>query len=390
MISIKGIYPVKLIATVLFVLLVSSIALNVYLFGQLHLSEVAFFQEQTDSDRETLKQSPAMPTPTPPDPIDTAFEQRQAADAITLLQTLSNEVQQQKHATWFDTLYGRINTHQHNLDDVQFIQAFLQYSPYDPHFLLLEIMANIHRDEPAEQLALLYELRSDISQTTLFDMVTGQITDRLRYSVEQLIQVSAWEVLASLLESLLSYEPDNRYMLINLANAYAETRQYGLMESTLAYLPQEDKDAQQLLDRMQQDLARPQPDRQIASGIPLRQSGDHFSVTATLNNLVSLDLMIDTGASTSVISQGLFDALPASINPAFIGRYPVNTAGGKVMAPIYRFRSLAITHHAVDNIAIVVLPIEGLEGDGLLGMNFLRAFHFQIDQENSELFLSER
>ncbi|XOV77380.1 MAG: TIGR02281 family clan AA aspartic protease [Aestuariibacter sp.] len=383
----------KLLATVLFISLVSSIALNVYLFGRLHISEVEFIQSETTAEQQALLQKPVVPAIESDDPIDIAFNNREISAVLSQFAALHQSDPDNaliKKNAWFDTLYGRINARQHRTDDIQFIQRYLKQYPYDKAFLFLEIIANAHRDEPAEQLASLYELANDNDNPELAALLQTQINERLRYSVERLIQISAWDILAAMLESLVSYDPENRYILIRLATAYAETRQFSLMESTLAYLPYDDKEALRLKEKMRQQLAQPEPDRQITAGIPLQKSGDHFTVATLLNNLSPAQLMIDTGASTSVISQTVFDNLPASLNPRFIGKYPVNTAGGRVMAPIYRFRALSIEQFSVPNIALVVLPIEGLQADGLLGMNFLREFHFQLDQENSELFLSHR
>lgn len=389
----------KLTAIVLFISLVCSIALNVYLFGRLHLSQVEFSQTQISSERESLLEAPKLPATIQEHPIDVAFEKADVVTALQQLKILLTEDPQlanTKIQQWFQTLYGTINSEQHRLgpnryrQTLQFIQSYLREYPYDPHFLLLEVMVNANQDEPTEQLGELYELLAETREPELMTLIQTQITQRLRYSVERLIQISAWDVLAALLESLLSYDPDNRYILINLAKAYSETNQFGLLESTLAYLPEEDKEAQALREAMQHQLTEPRPTREITAGIPMQKTGEHFVIDALLNNLVPAKLMIDTGASTSVISQSLFDAMPNSVQPRFVGTYPVNTAGGKVMAPIYRFNMLAVDDFTVRDIAIVVLPIDGLAADGLLGMNFLRAFHFQMDQTSSELFLTRR
>ena len=71
----------------------------------------------------------------------------------------------------------------------------------------------------------------------------------------------------------------------------------------------------------------------------------------------------------------------------------INTAGGLVQAPIYQFNSFAIDSFAaesyrVSDMQFVVMNLdENSGGDGLLGMNFLRAFTFQIDQRNNLLLL---
>lgn len=98
--------------------------------------------------------------------------------------------------------------------------------------------------------------------------------------------------------------------------------------------------------------------------------------------------MIDTGASTTVISQEAFDALPRRVKREFIGNFTVNTANGPVDAPVYRFNTLRIGEYQVEDIAIVVLSLQNLGADGLLGMNFLNQFRFNIDQVNSQLILS--
>jgi predicted aspartyl protease len=71
-----------------------------------------------------------------------------------------------------------------------------------------------------------------------------------------------------------------------------------------------------------------------------------------------------------------------------MGRFKVNTANGSLMAPMYQFRELQIGKRKVTNIAVVILPMGGLDNaDGLLGMNFLREFDFRIDQRKALLFL---
>jgi predicted aspartyl protease len=58
------------------------------------------------------------------------------------------------------------------------------------------------------------------------------------------------------------------------------------------------------------------------------------------------------------------------------------------MAPMYQFRELTIQHVTLENITVVIIPMQGMEhAYGLLGMNFLREFDFKIDQAHSVLFL---
>jgi clan AA aspartic protease (TIGR02281 family) len=106
-------------------------------------------------------------------------------------------------------------------------------------------------------------------------------------------------------------------------------------------------------------------------------------------NTYPLKLMIDTGASTTVISRAAFNRVTQIIDRyTYVGQYQVNTASGRVTAPLYRFEQLSITHHSVKDIAVLVLPLQQLDNaEGLLGMNFLREFEFFIDQANDALIL---
>jgi predicted aspartyl protease len=71
-----------------------------------------------------------------------------------------------------------------------------------------------------------------------------------------------------------------------------------------------------------------------------------------------------------------------------MGRFKVNTANGSLMATMYQFRDLQIGNRKVENIAVVILAMGGLDNaDGLLGMNFLREFDFRIDQRKALFYL---
>jgi clan AA aspartic protease (TIGR02281 family) len=99
-------------------------------------------------------------------------------------------------------------------------------------------------------------------------------------------------------------------------------------------------------------------------------------------------LLIDTGASVTAISKQYFDNLSNRYKVNYIGRFSIGTAGGSIMASMYQFRELTINHVTVQDLPVVILPMQGIENaDGLLGMNFLREFDFKIDQRQSVMFI---
>ena len=126
------------------------------------------------------------------------------------------------------------------------------------------------------------------------------------------------------------------------------------------------------------------------TAIPLISQSKHFLVDGRLNAERNIRLMIDTGASISVIDEDALETLRLSSDPQFVRDAVINTAGGLVEAPIYRFQSYQIGEFRVTNVEFVVMPrMQHTNGNvGLLGMNLLSRFDFKLDQTNSLLLLA--
>lgn len=100
-----------------------------------------------------------------------------------------------------------------------------------------------------------------------------------------------------------------------------------------------------------------------------RRSDGHFSARGKVNN-ASIDLLVDTGASTVVLSPR--DAVSAGIDVQSLNyTVPVNTANGTAFAAPIKLRSVAIGSIMINDIeALVAKP--GALSKSLLGMSFLR------------------
>ncbi|MDX2487363.1 MAG: retropepsin-like aspartic protease, partial [Gammaproteobacteria bacterium] len=123
-------------------------------------------------------------------------------------------------------------------------------------------------------------------------------------------------------------------------------------------------------------------------GIPLHRSGNHFIVDASSARNRSIRLLIDTGASLTMLTADVFEQ--GDIQYKNTGRIGVfSTANGLVRAPIYVLDSLSVGDWQVNQLEVGVLASPGDSNiDGLLGMNFLRHFQFFIDQNEALLRLS--
>jgi clan AA aspartic protease (TIGR02281 family) len=107
-----------------------------------------------------------------------------------------------------------------------------------------------------------------------------------------------------------------------------------------------------------------------------------------LNNAQNAILLLDTGASLSIISPELLRMLGTPYQST--GRTAwFSTAGGRIKAPVITLDSLALDGVFVENIEVGVIgEFDSNPFDGLLGMNFLRHFEFFIDQNERKLQLS--
>lgn len=286
-----------------------------------------------------------------------------------------------------------------NIGQLQlFLRNYLQQHPLDMDFLILEAELNVKTELLSDAIAYFYSLKRLPMEPKQSQVINERIIQLSRMTIDQLQDAYSWDTLAIFVEPLLQLEPENRTYILALAEAYAQQQQLNLMESILATLDYDDPDAMNI--RQLAKLEKPQSTEEISeqqdtptlanarTAIKLTQVGDQYIVTGQLSGN-TVELLIDTGASITAISNQYFRTTVLRQKFNFIGRFSVNTAGGKVLAPMYQFDELKLNHAVVKNISVVVLPMHNIDNaNGLLGMNFLREFDFKIDQRRSRLLLS--
>lgn len=124
--------------------------------------------------------------------------------------------------------------------------------------------------------------------------------------------------------------------------------------------------------------------------IPLNKRGDHYLVPIVVDQQ-ELVLVLDTGASMTTLTQNKFDEISHWLDVEMRGVKMFNTANGISRGTIYRVGELEIGAFSLNSIEIAVLDFDMPPGvNGLLGMNTLRNFKFEIDQDSAELLLLPR
>ncbi len=122
--------------------------------------------------------------------------------------------------------------------------------------------------------------------------------------------------------------------------------------------------------------------------IPLQKIGGAFVVQANLNNERTAHLIVDTGASMTVLSTNI--ALDLGILGTTDNELlTVNTAGGSVQVNMNYLSSLHVGTAQAKHVAVAIhdLPDIPEQIEGLLGMSFLKHFLVTLDAEHARLIL---
>lgn len=141
------------------------------------------------------------------------------------------------------------------------------------------------------------------------------------------------------------------------------------------------------LSRTRQLEKVPEPEQ-----VPLNSVGQGITVDAVLNHKTRVSLLLDTGASTVLISRRVAEELGfdiAKMRP----NMKVQVADGRtIKAVMVVLENVRVKDAEASSVAAAVLldavPLAGTQ-DGLLGMSFLNRFNFKVDYRYSKLVLEK-
>lgn len=140
---------------------------------------------------------------------------------------------------------------------------------------------------------------------------------------------------------------------------------------------------------------KPGPEAKGEKGIevPYKKSDGSIIVRAIFNGKESADLLLDTGAAFTIISQGLAAKLNLQIKrqaPEVI----LKTPDMPVRAPIAEVASIRLGDAELKNVQVAVGDMAPFSKDpsvsGLLGSNFLNAFRVAIDPQQDKIIFQKR
>jgi len=278
----------------------------------------------------------------------------------------------------------------------QLLQLFLVAAYRDVEARVLLAAAYQGQDDFHSAIDALYEARGYAFRPAMLQRINRRIRSTVTELTRSLKRDNNQNAMLALYQQLTLLEPDHARWFMGLAATQLALEDKEAARRSLL-LVAEDPDvgaqAQTMLAELDLALAdiqnaEPQDFATEVIDIPLHRSGNNFIVDARPVDGRSLRLLIDTGASLTILRPEVLEQ--RGIRYQDTGRTGVfSTANGQVRAPVYKLDALMVGDWQVSQLEIGVLDLGGRAAfDGLLGMNFLRHFQFFIDQSEAVLRLS--
>ncbi|BDF96168.1 MULTISPECIES: TIGR02281 family clan AA aspartic protease [Pseudoalteromonas] len=311
------------------------------------------------------------------------FDQQQFSAAVASYQQLhtAQPLQaEQLYFQWRNSVEDWLNDGQ--LTTVErFLQAFLTSEPYNVSMLQLDAERLVKSQQPNQAIVALLALQSLANESQLA-AINMRLTQLTIAQLQALNERRAWQTITEQTLAWLDYDNENPRYLFALAHAYYQLNDLPSAQSSLDRLPLEHP-LQSQAAALQEQI------NHAINGldkVPLEKRGAHYLIDIIINNDVNTQLMIDTGASFTVLPKQLLESLYPQ--PKYINEMTVNTANGQVKAAHYQVESIKIGQQILHNFDILV--INNHSGYGLLGMNFLQHFKFNINQLDNQLELEKQ
>ncbi len=365
---------------------------------QQYISQHSLNEPVLEAETSSVKSentAASVPMEKAPQKIDSAnhFNQMLAAknyaEAINLYNNIhnTNEKSASKlHKELVNHLQTLINN-KHYRDAEELSRLYLDSFQSDISIWSLLSDAQIAQGYYVESLLNFYQARNSAMSQEEFDQITTAGRTVVKKIDDTLNQKGETFQLIALYNEFISMDGNSADFTYRLAELHQKVNQtdraISLLESIETH-PDFGEQAINLIAELTQETIP-------GAAIPIIRSGEHYIVQAYINDTQAINLMIDTGASISALSQSYYNDINHLTGFTFIRSLQINTASGEIKADMHQVETFSIEDYVLSDIKFVVLPFESKKDiHGLLGMNVLSQFDFTIDQQKSLLFLKPR
>lgn len=344
--------------------------------------------DETGLDLRSQSSPSKTPQPAEPNVFEQMLAKGQFQDAVELFNSSTSSLTRERYRSALIRYLNALLRAKNYLRAEQILSAYLDVEYRDAD--VLSLRATLYWSEGLHRRAIetLYEARSYEHRTPQIALITERIRKYVAEYARQLRASDEQQTQLSLYDYLVQVEPDHSPYFIALARAQIARNRLDEARQSLFLVesdPRVSDEAQQLLDQIADTVAFSQA---TPTAIPLVRQGEHFLIEAWINDAVQVRLLIDTGASMTVVRDDILRAA-GIFQPARPSLRLFNTANGVVEGAVYRLDNLSVGEQSVENIDVAALELNQLRAaEGLLGMNFLKHFKFFIDQDKPELRLS--
>lgn len=261
---------------------------------------------------------------------------------------------------------------------------------------VLTLVADFHaqNDELAEALDSFQLAKSFIQRSGDERIVQERLSRFVQHTVSYLSNKNDWFAVQTFLETLLDRvlsTPEHEVLL-------AEVYFYNGYDDSARLILEKHKDTPSVKHKVAKLLAKSQQGEEIVpvvtgfdAVVNMEKRNAHYLVPLRAMDRVSLSLLLDTGASITTVSKRKMDEIRSRYPLRYRGYRMFNTANGVARARVYEVERIKIGPYVLDNVELSEMDLPNASDfDGLLGMNVLGQFHFQIDQIQSDLLLTPR
>lgn len=184
---------------------------------------------------------------------------------------------------------------------------------------------------------------------------------------------------------MVSLRPEYLPYSLQLVNWLIEVQELDQAEEQLQRARNDVQFAQQVAQLENMIQTRRDVQANATQGIPLTRVGKHYLAEVTFDDGYSSRLLIDTGASMTVIKSSVAENLPGLSGSS--ESVTMKTANGEIQGEKINVSNMKIGVLDFQDIKLGVIPLENFEYDGLLGMDVLGQYQFFIDSQTNTLYL---
>jgi len=270
------------------------------------------------------------------------------------------------------------------IESIKQLKQFAEIEPEERDILWL--LLKIYRDDKqyAKALETINTLQEYSVEASLSKLkkISTQIH---QLYIDELEKSKEYATLITFLQQLIDDNHDEGYYIFKLASLHHMLHQYDESKQYLQELSYDTLYTAQANDLLEKIAQEQEIFQEYKYKIPLKREGVHFSVAVTINEMYNLQLLLDTGATYTLIDSNRVSELPLIREDIIL-----QTAAGNISANLAKTESFKLDSIVLKGLEVTLASFEHQSTDGLLGMNFFRRYKFLIDQEEAMLYLKNR